>query len=235
VLRILGDNQPVSLTQSRPINRLDVQMYISKIPQLVKHMIKRVLVQTYQTRSITFHSSFESINNALMITNRKLRDFIFILPGRGRTTIVSSRYGSIHKVSHVPIGEDFLVRTISTALNRPHHDIRSRIQLRKKNRHHPAGMREMNIALDEISRRWLQSTYKEIESMTRGNSPQTVFVSMTDSNTGKVFGEFASRLKTYESKLQISNINTEHFSEYIENHRLPDYRLTMSVLGTCGY
>jgi hypothetical protein len=71
--------------------------------------------------------------------------------------------------------------------------------------------------------------------MTRGNSPQTVFVSMTDSNTGKVFGEFASRLKTYESKLQISNINTEHFSEYIENHRLPDYRLTMSVLGTCGY
>ncbi|MEX2514887.1 MAG: hypothetical protein WD335_02025 [Candidatus Paceibacterota bacterium] len=235
LLGIHGDGQPAMLSRKRPVEKLDVHMYISKAPQMVQQILESQLGQTFNRESIDYHSGYETVNDALMGADRSLRDFLVILPSRRKTDVLHTAGGTIRGISSSPLGEDFMIRTISKAFNRPVSDIRSRIELHRQQRHHPDSAQEMDIALSEISRRWTESVYESMRAASNGSLPQQAYLMLPATKTSIVFADFASRLLDKAPSLEVFLINQERFSDYVQNYNKSDHTLTVSVLGSCGY
>lgn len=235
MLGIYGDGQPISLARKRPVEKLNVNIYISKMPRSVFDILKSQLGQTFNEKNITFYSGYEIINDALMGTNKKMRDFFVILPSKRKTDVLYTSGGSIRGVSSSSIGEDFMVRTIAKSLDRPASDVRSRVQLYRQGRHHPYPAREMDIGLREIGRRWSDAVHKSMQTASSGELPKQAYLLLPASKTSAVFDEFVSCINEKTRDLEVLLINQKRLSDYVQNYNTTDYPLTVSVLGCCGY
>lgn len=235
ILRLSGDGQPLSLSRPHMIDQLDLHMYIAKAPRELKRSISRSLGQLFHTCNIVFYSGFEAINQSLMSADRKLRDFLIVIPGKRKTDIISTVSGVIDGVTSNQIGEDFLIRTIASALSRPYHDVRSRIHLHQQKSHHIPSRHEMDIALQEISRRWSKATYEEMKEAANGVLPQHLYLVLPSSRTGTVFQDFSKDISRLVPSMKIALVGENDFNDFVQNHRAGDHRLIMSVLGSCGY
>lgn len=235
MLGIQGDGKPISLARKKPVERLDVRMYISKTPKSVKQVVDTSIEQIFHIDNIEFYSGFDTTNKTLMSADRSLRDFIIIAPGRRKTDVVHTQNAEISGITSVSLGEDFMLRTISRALNRPHHDVRSRIQLRQKGKHHQSSVHEIEIALREISKRWSASVYEKMKEVSSGALPQKVYILLPASKTSAVFSDFAKEINSHAPDLAVFLINQERLSDYVQSHNTSDHALLLSVLGSCGY
>jgi hypothetical protein len=235
MLGILGDEQPISMARKKPVEKFDVHMYISKTPQSVKRVVDAAIEQIFHTNNIRYYSGFETTNQTLMSADRSLRDFTVVAPGRRKTDIVYTSNGVIRGIASSSLGEDFMVRTIARALNRPHHDVRSRIQLQQRGKHHQSSVHEIDIALKEISKRWSSSVHEKMKKAGGGALPEKVYILLPASKTSAVFSEFAKEINTHAPDLSVFLINQERLSDYVQSYGTSDHALLLSELGSCGY
>lgn len=235
IMSATGDGKPLSIVSRRPIQRLDLEVYISKIPIQTKDEVSRSLCQLFRGESLTFHSGSEASHRVLASAFSEPDSFLLVTPGRTRTEISVSNKGKMTSMSSAGIGEDFLVRTIAAALNRTYGEVRSRLSLHHRRKHHVSVHREMAISLDEIGSRWARSVTDEIHRITKGSPPQHVYIILPSGFAAESFSGFVDKFKAMHPGMRLHAVDNHLFREFFHNSMSIDHRLALGILGTDQY
>lgn len=235
ILSATGDGKPLSLLQRRPIQRLDIAVHISKVPTKTKREVSRILLRLFQDDVLTFHSGSELNHKVLSSAFDEPASFLVVAPGRSRTEVSVFSKGSTTKMSSTAIGEDFLVRTIAAALNRSYGEVRSRLSLYDRRKHHPSVQREISIALEEIGNRWARAVAEEAQRVTNGTPPEHAYILLPAGFTHESFAGFADKLVGPLPQIRLHAINDRLFHGFFHNTIKIDHRLALGILGTDQY
>lgn len=232
ILSVAGDGNRLLAGRQTPVRRLDLEVYISKTPSRVKKSVQHILTQLFRSERMQFHSGTELTHNVLADSFKHPVDFLYIAPGRMHTDISITRSGRLVGVGAVPIGEDFLIRTTATALNRPHGEIDSRLSLFHRGKHHVDHGQEIKISLEEIGRRWAARAVEEIHRISDGSLPTHAYLLLPPSFTESTFTDFIAPVVERIPQLRIHVIDDVLFRDFFHNPNTVDHRLALGILGT---
>lgn len=235
ILSASGDGKPLSAISKRPIQRLDLTMHISKIPKDTKTAVSKILTQLFQINAITFHSGSKLMHQAMASSFHDPAEFIIVAPGRKRTEVSLSSKGVMSRTSSAEIGEDFLVRTIAAALNRTYGEVRSRLSLHHKGKHHASINREISIALREIGKRWAKAVSDQIHQVSNGSPPQHVYILLPTGYTRDSFTDFVDLITEEFPRLRLHTVDDFLFRDLFHNSRRVDHRIALGILGIDQY
>lgn len=235
IVGIYGDGKSIHSPDDNPVRELTMRMHVSKLPKSVKDMVHKVISQRFHPNKLSFHSSTDVTSRVLSRAFRYPKDFLVFVPEYTQTDILHVQNGQLQQLTTMPIGEDFLVRTISDALGRPLSDIQSRLSLYHRGRHHSDSASDIDVAIEHIGKRWNELANQAMGEIEENSAPRHSYLLISDSKHADVFRGFFLETMQQLPKMQTHIIDEDLFAHHFMRNRKVDSNLALGILGTEVY
>lgn len=204
----------------KPLNQktkeLEMTVFISISPEQVLGKIEETIRKHFQFKEIKFSSSIIASFTVVRDLYTDDENFLLVDVGGEITHISMIKKNTLREFTSFPLGINFIIRGVATALNSSLDEAKSFISLLKNGHATDSVIQQLELTINKLKTEWLQKFQESLASLSNDISiPSIIYVT-----TEKDFMDFfCETIKTEqfnqysftESKFKVFSLNSEVF------------------------
>ena len=230
-----GYESPNPLNQKA--KELEMTIFFSVSPEQVLKSIKETIGDYFHSRDIRFCSStlaYFAVARDFLVHEG---DFILIDIDGEVTDITMSKKNLLRESVSFPLGSNFIVRKVASALSAPLPEAKSLISLWSSGHAEEVTSNKIGQIMDQVKKEWLSKFQESLANLSNDISiPSTIYL-VTDKDQASFFGstienEQFNQYTLAESKFKVLLLDTDIFHGLIEfdNNTIRDPRIIIDSI-----